>query len=212
MSSSAGRMNDSASDVAARTKTHRHYSALGRASGSAPLGTEALRQGTDRQPDRGRDQTGDPPRDQPGAGLARAAGLSANGATAGRGSGRDRSNETGGLLKPSNLPPMEIAAAARRLAKESGEMPPEKMTRAIARLLGLRRGGTDLAQRSARDRRACDGGVIRFGRAQGICPMGFLPEPRRNREPGAQYGNQDMKRAPIRRPICRFRWKLEPIR
>lgn len=59
---------------------------------------------------------------------------------------RDRSNETGSLLKASNLPPMEIAAAARRIVKESGEMPPEEMTRAVARLLGFQRVGTDLAQ------------------------------------------------------------------
>lgn len=57
---------------------------------------------------------------------------------------RDRSAENGTLLKATALPPMEIAAAARLIASESGEMPPEDMVRAIARLMGFLRVGTDL--------------------------------------------------------------------
>jgi hypothetical protein len=57
---------------------------------------------------------------------------------------RDRSAESGTLLKATTLPPMEIAAAARLIASESGEMPPEDMVRAIARLMGFLRVGTDL--------------------------------------------------------------------
>jgi len=45
---------------------------------------------------------------------------------------------------PSPLPLMEIAAAARLIASESGDMPPEDMVRAIARLMGFLRVGTDL--------------------------------------------------------------------
>ena len=57
---------------------------------------------------------------------------------------RDRSAESGALLKATALPPMEIAAAARLIVAESGEMPPEDMVRAIARLMGFLRVGTDL--------------------------------------------------------------------
>lgn len=57
---------------------------------------------------------------------------------------RDRSAESGTLLKATTLPPMEIAAAARLIASESGEMPPEDMVRAVARLMGFLRVGTDL--------------------------------------------------------------------
>jgi hypothetical protein len=57
---------------------------------------------------------------------------------------RDRSAESGTLLKSKALPPMEIAAAARLIASESGEMLPEDMVRAVARLLGFLRVGTDL--------------------------------------------------------------------
>lgn len=48
------------------------------------------------------------------------------------------------LLKATALPPMEIAEAARLIASESGEMPPEDMVRAIARLMGFLRVGTEL--------------------------------------------------------------------
>ncbi len=57
---------------------------------------------------------------------------------------RDRSRESGTLLKATALPPMEIAAAARLIVSESGEMAPEEMVRAIARLLGFLRVGPDL--------------------------------------------------------------------
>ena len=58
---------------------------------------------------------------------------------------RDRSAETGTILKAEYLPPMEIASAAARIQAESGIMPPEDMTRAIARLLGFQRVGPDLS-------------------------------------------------------------------
>lgn len=57
---------------------------------------------------------------------------------------RDRSAEIGTLLKATALPPMEIAAAARLIATESGEVLPEDMVRATARLMGFHRVGTDL--------------------------------------------------------------------
>ena len=57
---------------------------------------------------------------------------------------RDRSRESGTLLKATALPPMEIAAAARLIVSESGEMAPEEMVRAIARLVGFLRVGPDL--------------------------------------------------------------------
>lgn len=59
---------------------------------------------------------------------------------------RDRSAETGSLLKATYLPPMEITAAAQRIRSESGDMPPEDLTRAVARLLGFQRVGSDLAE------------------------------------------------------------------
>ena len=59
---------------------------------------------------------------------------------------RDRSAEAGGLLKAAYLPPIEIAAAAQRIRSESGGMAPEELTRAVARLLGFQRVGTDLAE------------------------------------------------------------------
>jgi hypothetical protein len=59
---------------------------------------------------------------------------------------RDRIAETGSLLKASYLPPMEIVAAAHRIRSESGDMSGEDMTRAIARLLGFQRVGSDLAE------------------------------------------------------------------
>ena len=58
---------------------------------------------------------------------------------------RDRRAETGAILKAEYLPPMEIAAAAARIRAESGLMPPEEMTRAVARLLGFQRVGPDLS-------------------------------------------------------------------
>jgi hypothetical protein len=59
---------------------------------------------------------------------------------------RDRIAETGSLLKASYLPPMEIAAAAHRIRSESGDMPAEDLTRAVARLLGFQRVGSDLSE------------------------------------------------------------------
>jgi hypothetical protein len=58
---------------------------------------------------------------------------------------RDRRAETGTILKAEYLPPMEISAAAERIVAECGEMPPEDMARAVARLLGFQRVGSDLS-------------------------------------------------------------------
>lgn len=60
---------------------------------------------------------------------------------------RDRRAETGSLLKAEYLPPMEIAAAVAHIRAESGAMPAEEMTRAVARLLGYQRVGAELAER-----------------------------------------------------------------
>lgn len=58
---------------------------------------------------------------------------------------RDRRAETGLLLKAEYLPPMEVVAAVDRIRTESGAMPPEEMTKAVARLLGFQRVGSELA-------------------------------------------------------------------
>lgn len=59
---------------------------------------------------------------------------------------RDRRAETGGILKAEYLPPMEISAAVAKISAESGIMPPEEMTKAVARLLGFQRVGPDLSE------------------------------------------------------------------
>lgn len=59
---------------------------------------------------------------------------------------RDRRAETAGVLKAEYLPPMEIFAAVARISAESGIMPPEEMTKAVARLLGFQRVGPDLSE------------------------------------------------------------------
>lgn len=59
---------------------------------------------------------------------------------------RDRSNELGTILKASAIPPMEIKAAAALIQKESGAMEPEELVRAVARLMGFRRVGSDLQE------------------------------------------------------------------
>ncbi|WP_239025493.1 DUF3320 domain-containing protein [Roseicyclus persicicus] len=58
---------------------------------------------------------------------------------------RDRSAETGALLKAAYLPPVEIAAAARVVLQESGEVPQEDLVRAVARLMGFQRVGAELS-------------------------------------------------------------------
>lgn len=57
---------------------------------------------------------------------------------------RDRSLETGSLLKAAYLPPAEIRAAADLVLSESGEMARDDLIRAVARLLGFLRVGPDL--------------------------------------------------------------------
>jgi len=59
---------------------------------------------------------------------------------------RDRRLETGPTLKSQYLPPMEIGAAVERIIIESGEMPADEMTKAVARLLGFQRVGSELAE------------------------------------------------------------------
>lgn len=58
---------------------------------------------------------------------------------------RDRSNEPPSLLNAAYLPPCEIAAAAALVRRESGEVSAEELTRAVARLLGFQRVGSELS-------------------------------------------------------------------
>lgn len=60
---------------------------------------------------------------------------------------RDRSAfmASNGLLKAMYLPPQEIRAAAARIRRESGDMAPEERVRAVARLLGFLRVGSELS-------------------------------------------------------------------
>ena len=58
---------------------------------------------------------------------------------------RDRSRETGSLVKAEYLPPMEVAAAASLIRKESGEIEIDDLVRAVARLLGFQRVGPELS-------------------------------------------------------------------
>ena len=59
---------------------------------------------------------------------------------------RDRAGMTGGVTKAVMLPPMEIVAAAKRIERESGRVEPEDIAREVARVLGFRRTGADLAR------------------------------------------------------------------
>jgi hypothetical protein len=58
---------------------------------------------------------------------------------------RDRSVETGNVVKAAFLPPLEIVAAARIVLQESGLMEEEHLIRAVAQLLGFLRLGPELA-------------------------------------------------------------------
>jgi hypothetical protein len=58
---------------------------------------------------------------------------------------RDRSAETGSLLKAAYIPPCEIAAAAALVRQESGDVLGDDLIRAIARLLGFQRVGSELS-------------------------------------------------------------------
>ena len=58
---------------------------------------------------------------------------------------RDRSEESGGVVKADYLPPMEILEARRQVLHQSGEMPLNEMVRAVARMMGFRRVGPDLS-------------------------------------------------------------------
>ncbi|OSQ48268.1 hypothetical protein MCRY_22460, partial [Marivita cryptomonadis] len=60
---------------------------------------------------------------------------------------RDRSSETGSLLKAEYLSQAEINAAVNLVVQESGQIPPEELIRAVARLLGYKRVGNDLSTR-----------------------------------------------------------------
>lgn len=59
---------------------------------------------------------------------------------------RDRSAESGSLLKAEYLSPHEIVAAAMQIIMHSGAMSPTEMTKAVGRLLGYQRVGPDLAE------------------------------------------------------------------
>lgn len=58
---------------------------------------------------------------------------------------RDRSAETGSLLKAAYIPPPGIAAAASLVRQESGDVSGADLVRAIARLLGFQRVGSELS-------------------------------------------------------------------
>jgi hypothetical protein len=58
---------------------------------------------------------------------------------------RDRTAEAGNILKSGYLPPSETAAAARFVRQESGDVSEEDLIRAVARLLGFQRVGSDLS-------------------------------------------------------------------
>jgi hypothetical protein len=58
---------------------------------------------------------------------------------------RDRSAETGNLLKAAYIPPCEIVAAAALVRQESGDVSGDELVRAIARLLGFLRVGSELS-------------------------------------------------------------------
>lgn len=58
---------------------------------------------------------------------------------------RDRSEETGSLLKAAYIPPYEILAAAALVRQESGGVEGDELIRAIARLLGFQRVGSELS-------------------------------------------------------------------
>ena len=58
---------------------------------------------------------------------------------------RDRSEETGSLLKAAFIAPCEILAAAALVRHESGGVEGDDLTRAIARLLGFQRVGSELS-------------------------------------------------------------------
>lgn len=57
---------------------------------------------------------------------------------------RDRSMESGNILKAQYLSPSEIAAAAQMVLAESGDVPRDDLIRAVGRLLGFQRVGPDL--------------------------------------------------------------------
>ena len=59
---------------------------------------------------------------------------------------RDRSGMDGTQLKAEFLPPIEIAAAAKLILQESGEMRKDDHVRSVANLLGYQRLGPDLAR------------------------------------------------------------------
>lgn len=81
-----------------------------------------------------------------GAGLVRAGDFVMTPAQAESPPVRDRSAETGSLLKAASLPPIEITAAAALIRAESGAIAPDELVRATARLLGFQRLGPELAE------------------------------------------------------------------
>lgn len=58
---------------------------------------------------------------------------------------RDRTEESGNLIKAAYISPIEFQAAAKRVRSESGDMAPQELTVAVARLLGFQRVGAELA-------------------------------------------------------------------
>lgn len=58
---------------------------------------------------------------------------------------RDRSAETGAILKAECIAPFEIVAAAKQIREESGEISPDELAKAVGRLLGFQRVGPELS-------------------------------------------------------------------
>ena len=57
---------------------------------------------------------------------------------------RDRSNETTTILKAEMLPPMEIAAAARRVLEDNESVSESELITSVARVLGFKRTGPEI--------------------------------------------------------------------
>jgi hypothetical protein len=60
---------------------------------------------------------------------------------------RDRSNESGGTIKPDYISNWEIVACARLATHECGEMPKEELCKTISKIFGFKRSGSELQDR-----------------------------------------------------------------
>lgn len=59
---------------------------------------------------------------------------------------RDRSSETGNVIKAAYLPVVEILTAAKQVIAESGDMSLEDLIRSVAKLMGFQRVGPELSE------------------------------------------------------------------